>query len=267
MQETETQVNVNEDASDIEAIEVEEENEFLKHIHKDLRSIFAHEETDGDVVSRGADGNISMVTDLFALSKDSRNPEWGNHDFGQCKWHADSTRYDLEQGDYVLEVIPQVPRYVMVPAKDEETGEVKLVRRRERTITVLQSQVKPLAHGVSRTQTDVWAQGLMRDRTNEEKRLAKAAEKAANKAAGKASGGRRKSSLLLSASVSGSLICVPENGKLLLFRDGSGSPEPEATFDANPEGYAARDAYCSQYANRPPAPEVDDESGDTTDDA
>ena len=254
---TETQEQeVNENAGAIVAVEEDaEENEFLSHIHPDLREIFAHEETDGDIVSRGADGNIRMATDLFQLANDSRMPEWGNHDFGLCKWHADSTGYDLNEGDYVLELIPQNPRYVMVPAKDEETGEVSLVRRKERTITVLQSQVIPLSFGKPRTQTDTWAKGLVRDRNNEAERSQKAAKKAAKK--GKR-GGRRKATVLPSANVSGELICLPENGKLLLFRNGTA--EPEISFDANAEGYKARDEYMQLYAHSVPQPEASEET-------
>jgi hypothetical protein len=249
--ETETQEQeVNENAGAIEAGEDTEENEFLSHIHPDLREIFAHEESDGSIVFRGGDGNIRMVTDVFKLAGDSRDPSWGNHPFGLCKWHTDSTIYNLDEGDYTLEVIPQNPRYVMVPARDEESGKVVLVRRKERTITVLQSQVIPCDFGKPRTQTDVWAKGLVRDRVNEEERTHKAAHKVANK--GK-KGGRRNATVLPSANVSGELICLPEGGKLLVFRNGT--TEPEISFDANREGYEARNAYMEKYASRPPQPE------------
>lgn len=240
--------------------EKQEEVDPLAHLHVKVRTIFGHETTQADYISRNEKGNIVSTSDVFSIAKDSRNPEWQEHKFGMCKLRAGSLRWDEDEEEYVLELTPLRPRYVMVPMVNEETGERYLARRKERTITVIATQAVPnLAVGVPREQRDAFSSGLMGDR----RRADEAAAKAAAKADGTGTKKKRKGRVL-SATVSGSLISELLGGKVQIFRVGGGK-EPEAVFDATPEGFGQRDAYLEEYADAPPpAPEASDDESEVS---
>lgn len=223
--------------------------ETLQHIHPDLLDIFGYEESRAGFIKRAADGNLRLDSDLFFLDPNAADPEWSDHSFGLLKLRKDSVRWDPNHEEYVLDVVPAKPRYVMVPARDNETGEIKLVRRKESTLTVVATQVVPQPIGEPRTQVDSWAKGLMRDRQKEEERKARKAKRQSQR--GK--GGRKKVQRLMSASVSGDLVAETSGSEISIFR--IGHSEPEITFNKNPEGYAAKNAYMEKYANETPSDE------------
>jgi hypothetical protein len=245
--------NVNDENVNDESVEAKDAEKLLEHIHPTLREIIPEPSKAGDIISRGEDGNLAIVSDLFQLASDSRVPDWKDWQFGTCRLRRGSVRYSLEDEEYVLDLVPARPRMVEVTMYNEEKGYYQ-ARRKERFITVIATQVKPDGRGVARTQTDQWAKGLIRDRRDEADKAAKAVERASGEAKRK-----RKGRVVTSATVNGELVSEINGNLIEVYRMGGG-PVPEATFAKNPEGFQARNAYLKEHAFAAPEPTNDDET-------
>lgn len=235
-------IDENEDAQEAAALA-----KLLDHIHPSLREIIPEPSHAGGTISRGEDGNLTIVSDLWNLEKDARDPEWKDWSFGTCRIRTGSVRYSNEDEEYVLDLVPARPRMLMVTMHNKEKGYYQ-ARRKERFITVLLTQAKPDSRGVPRTQVDQWAKPLIRDRRAEAEKAVKAAERASGESKRK-----RKGRVVTSATVNGDLVSEI-NGELIEVYRLSGGPVPEITFAKNPEGFQARNAYLKQYAFAAPEP-------------
>ena len=204
------------------------------------------DEAASDWIRRDEYGDIIHSTDMVKLTPEAfQNGSIKREYVGlECPIRRGRTHFDAEAGDWIVEVIIPDSNVVYdmksVPTQLDD-GTWVLVEKRDTSskyVPVFASELEVL-DGAELSQPDKDFRRIVRQRLSTKK-------DAMRKAAPKKRGGKRK--MAKNATVVGTLMSMPHDGKLLVFRHGHKEPEIKLPADA----FKVRDAYLEAFGTKVP---------------
>ena len=220
---------------------------FRQAIVAELATTRGEDEAVTEWIARDSHGDIVHQTDMVRLTSEACKAGSIRSEYVsiECPIRRGKTIFDADAGDWVVEcIIPEqhvVYNMVDVPTELDD-GTWVLVQKRDTSskyVRVFASELEPL-DGEPLVQPDKDFRRIVRQRLSSKRDQMR-------KAAPKKRGSKRKA--VRDATVKGTLMSMTHNGKLLVFRHGSKTPEIEL-----PEGaFQVRDAYLSAFGSKVPS--------------